>query len=256
MDALALLCNLYGEGPATLKRLRSHGVRNIDDLGGRSVDDCARLLSVSAAQARRFLKEAAQIEHRVLERKPKVAAPAAASPSTSRSRSRRVQRTMKGQIAAAARRWSREAAPVLEPVATPSVAPLAAPAPAATPWSGEGLDDTTRGGLVRAGVTCFEDLIRGDVDELCAASGLSISQVLFAQGLARRRMRDSGQIAAAPAPVEAESLPVHVLRPGAAQAQRFSPSERPPREFLSQAPSSARPGATAEEANESAGPFA
>lgn len=254
MDALALLCNLYGEGPATLKRLRSHGVRSIDDLGGRSVDDCARLLSVSAAQARRFLKEAEQIEHRVLERRPAAPAPTVVSPSTSRSRSRRVQRTMKGQIAAAARRWNREVEREVAASPAPTVAAVAARAPAATPWSGEGLDDATRGGLQRAGLTSLEDVAGVDADELCAAAGLSISQVLFAQGLARRRLREIGQVASVP--IETESLPVLVLRPGSAQAQRFSPSERAPREFLSQAPPSPRPEAIAEEPNESAGPFA
>ncbi|HUR26824.1 MAG TPA: hypothetical protein VM509_01450, partial [Planctomycetota bacterium] len=65
MDSLALLCNLYGDGPATLKRLRAGGVLRIEDVGDRRSSDLAALLELSPASARRFVKEAAALQKRV-----------------------------------------------------------------------------------------------------------------------------------------------------------------------------------------------
>jgi hypothetical protein len=65
MDALALLCNLYGDGPATLKRLRTAGCASFDALGGLGVEDLAEILGTSQPAARRFLREARLLLERV-----------------------------------------------------------------------------------------------------------------------------------------------------------------------------------------------
>ena len=65
MDAMALLCNLHGDGPATLHRLRAGGLRTIDELRERGADELAGLLGVPPAQARRFVREAQHLVDRL-----------------------------------------------------------------------------------------------------------------------------------------------------------------------------------------------
>lgn len=67
MDALALLCNLYGDGPATLMRLKSAGfssVESLDDIGASGLADT---LETTEAAARRFLREARLLGERMVE---------------------------------------------------------------------------------------------------------------------------------------------------------------------------------------------
>jgi hypothetical protein len=58
MDALALLCNLYGDGPATLRRLREAGCATFASLERIAPDDLAVILASSPVAARRFQREA------------------------------------------------------------------------------------------------------------------------------------------------------------------------------------------------------
>jgi hypothetical protein len=58
MDALALLCNLYGDGPSTLKRLRAAGLDSFAALEDLEPDQLAQILGTNEAAARRFLREA------------------------------------------------------------------------------------------------------------------------------------------------------------------------------------------------------
>jgi hypothetical protein len=67
MDSLALLCNLYGNGPATLRRLREAGCDAIPSLLELPVDELADLLVDSPDSARRFLREAGRLAARVSE---------------------------------------------------------------------------------------------------------------------------------------------------------------------------------------------
>jgi len=264
MDSLALLCNLYADGPATLRRLRLQGVSKIEDLQRRSKEDLTAILALPPATARRFLSEAATLKERVLEREPEAAL---AAPPAARAAARVVLRDKDELLDEAARRWHE-----LERSAPPAVPSRASaqrltPAPA-TALDAQDLDRTTHAALIAAGIETFEELLASDCEALAQASGLGASQVLFAQGLARRRLRDLQQrkLVATPAPgpgsaaavsslgavqrgVEREALSVHTLEPMPPPRQNFSPSERPPREWLS---------ASAERDPErlSAGPFA
>ena len=74
MDALALLCTLHAEGPATLRQLRESGVRTLADLERAEAETLSQLLDLSAAAARRFLREAAALGVRVVEEPPTLAA--------------------------------------------------------------------------------------------------------------------------------------------------------------------------------------
>lgn len=67
MDALALLCNLYGDGPATLRRLRDAGCSELSDLARFSGEQLARVLDASPAAARRFRHEAELLAARGLD---------------------------------------------------------------------------------------------------------------------------------------------------------------------------------------------
>lgn len=67
MDALALLCNLYGDGPATLKRLRSAGLSSVESLEQIEAPGLAQTLETTEAAARRFLREARLLGERIVE---------------------------------------------------------------------------------------------------------------------------------------------------------------------------------------------
>ncbi|MCY3004225.1 MAG: hypothetical protein NTV21_20715 [Planctomycetota bacterium] len=66
MNSLALLCNLYGEGPVTLRRLREAGCRTCDDIGKLDAAELARVLRGSLAAAERFRREAGELTGRTL----------------------------------------------------------------------------------------------------------------------------------------------------------------------------------------------
>jgi hypothetical protein len=65
MDALALLCNLYGDGPSTLRRLRGAGCATVAQLERKSPGELADLLHIGAEQAGRLIREAHQISLRL-----------------------------------------------------------------------------------------------------------------------------------------------------------------------------------------------
>src|SRR5262245_40076537 len=65
MDALALLCNLYGDGPATLRRLREAGCASVASLDGIPAEDLALILGTSPVGAQRFQREARHLLQRV-----------------------------------------------------------------------------------------------------------------------------------------------------------------------------------------------
>jgi hypothetical protein len=61
VNLLALLCNLYAEGPATLRVLRRAGIRTIPNVLATSDWALAELLGGSPASARRFAREASRL---------------------------------------------------------------------------------------------------------------------------------------------------------------------------------------------------
>ena len=65
MDTMALLCNLYGNGPATLRRLRDAGCTTVEGLERAGIDQLSEWLADSPDAARRFLREAQRLNARV-----------------------------------------------------------------------------------------------------------------------------------------------------------------------------------------------
>ncbi len=65
MDALALLCTLHADGPATLQRLRGAGLGSLEALGGVGAERLGETLGLPAAAARRLLREARHLAQRL-----------------------------------------------------------------------------------------------------------------------------------------------------------------------------------------------
>jgi hypothetical protein len=81
MDGLALLCNLFADGPVTLKRLRLAGVENLGALERAAPARLAEWLHASLPQAQAFAEEARKLVRRLSEENPLLASrpePAAA----------------------------------------------------------------------------------------------------------------------------------------------------------------------------------
>lgn len=83
MDALALLCTLHADGPATWRRLRESECHSLPDLARFQPAELAEILGGTLAGAKRFLREARHLEERVgghwLEHEEGAAAPVASS---------------------------------------------------------------------------------------------------------------------------------------------------------------------------------
>ena len=65
MEALALLCTLHADGPATLQRLRRGGCADLAAVEALPAEELARLVGVSASAARRLAREAGLLRVRL-----------------------------------------------------------------------------------------------------------------------------------------------------------------------------------------------
>jgi nucleotidyltransferase/DNA polymerase involved in DNA repair len=196
MDSLALLCNLYGQGPVTLRRLREAGARTCDDVLCMEPVKLARVLRTRRPAAERFQREARELAARV----GALGGPDPAAPL--------------------ARGESRAAEDCEAPSST--VVELAA---GDTPLRAElfdGLDSAMCIRLRSHGIERVEDLARADALELARALEVPVTRVVRLQFLARR--------VAEPRSDREEGLRVITLLPRRSQlsAARFSPAESQP----------------------------
>lgn len=88
MDALALLCNLHGDGPETLRRLRAVGCLDLAQVGDLPRTQLDRLLGRGSLAAERFRREGQLLEKR-LAGEPSRADGVAATGTPSRSKETR-----------------------------------------------------------------------------------------------------------------------------------------------------------------------
>ena len=185
MDSLALLCNLYGDGPATLRRLRESGLASLDAIAEAEPERLAGVLRTSVRSARRF-----QHEGRIL-----------------------IERTAAGDPAVPRETPAPEAVPSGDPLlakvletwrrlddeaATPPSASQAAapPFPSAEDVAFmnlddaaiDGLDSAQRERLAHAGIRTLEDLTGCDALHLATAEGIALTRVLHWQLLGRRAL--------------------------------------------------------------------
>jgi len=197
MDSLALLCNLYGQGPVTLRRLRDAGCRTCDDVLCLEPTKLARALRTRRPAAERFQREARELAARIGE----FGGPAPAIESNELPP-------------------EPELVPfVAEPALEPEVAALEEGGAQLRPELLDGLDSSLCLRLRSLGIERVEDLARADALELARSLEVPVTRVVRLQFLARRL---------ADARVESEpELRTFTLLPRRSQlsAARFSPAE-------------------------------
>lgn len=220
MDAIALLCTLHADGPATVRRLREAGCADLAALLALAPEDLARLLAAAPAVARRFQREARHLQERLgtsWDDRGDVPAPAAPVASVGTGVSRDEEAALRGRephilatVLAAWRRKDEECHPEAEPGrtweppselagdrlehATGGSTVLAACVREAGPAGAEllrpglidGLDETACAELARAGVVGVAELARCDALALAARTRLGFTRVNRWRSLAAR----------------------------------------------------------------------
>jgi hypothetical protein len=190
MDALALLCNLYGDGPATLRRLRDAGCTELVALERISIDDLTTILGSSPVAARRFQNEAALLAARVVEIVEARADEGVGSPPAAGvPRDPALERALAAWRAADAQATPEESAPPrgesdeTEDASVPRATPL-------RPALVDGLDETTCARLRAVGIETAEDLLAADVLELAASSACPLTRLMRFRALIRRTLAE------------------------------------------------------------------
>ncbi len=151
MDAIALLCNLYADGPTTRSRLVDAGWTSLPRVEAAPLEILAELLGGGGQRAQRFQREAALLRERLEAGEPD----------------------------------AEEASPREPPPVKVRSSPAPAPARIA-PGSIDGLDGVTCDLLAVEGVESLEALAGADALALAQTSGLPITHVLHLRFLARR----------------------------------------------------------------------
>lgn len=193
MDALALLCTLHGDGPATLKRLRRAGCATLEDVDRRDPEELAGLLEVTDSVARRFGREARHLVQRMegqaLDREESgEPGPIATAPGPSN-----LDRNDRAILSSVLDRWreqdSRELVLPAEPIVAEDEPEVAARAIA--PGAVDGLDAELSRALAAEGIGTLEELADADGLLLATAIGQPFSTVRRIQFLGQRAMLDA-----------------------------------------------------------------
>ncbi len=237
MDALALLCTLHADGPATWRRLRENGCHSLPELARFEPEELSEILGGSPAAARRFLREARHLGERSgatwLEREEPAATlpgagnvtePAAAEELALPARDQEIvdtvlrawreQDTRELGPKAPQERGLFEPPPVVETQPEPEPEPELVVLPfarqhALEPNLIDGLGESACERLHAEGVHSLETLLEVELGALALHSGLGYSRLYRWRSLAERKLRSS-----APA-----ALPV--------EEPRLSPAEHP-----------------------------
>lgn len=215
MDALALLCNLLAEGPATLRVLHREGVRTLSDIETQSPERLASILGVSSAGARRFAGEARMLAARMgttpLEREQDVPLVAAHPPAD----------------------WPTLAHEERRAVESPQTAPapwtMPVPGTLLRPGLVEGLDAALCDRFAGQKILTLEALAAASGLRLARRLGIGLARLLDLAYLARSRLAGAGTVSA-PVEIRGEHEnpePAFVLRP-----QRPARPEMPSRVSL------------------------
>ncbi len=234
MDSLALLCNLYGDGPTSLRRLREAGYGTLEAVATLEPEKLAGLLRTSVRAARRFQSEARLLGARL----ESVPLPARAAPARESSSDPLLRKVL-----AAWRERDRSEFPP-----PTGERPSGSPPPPAPPEGEllragllEGLDLGWCGRLARTGVRTLEELARCDAFALGREADLPYTRVLRLQQSARRRLSPGDSAARSASktlwprpPAPREKPPGDLVESGSSLAkagvQRFSPADEPPQE--------------------------
>ena len=225
MDSLALLCNLYGDGPATLRRLRESGLASLEAIAEAEPERLAGVLRTSVRSARRF-----QHEGRILIERTAAGDPAVARETPAPEVTQSGDPLLKKVLETWRRLDDEAAAP--QPSASQAPAP---PFPSAEDVASMDLDDAAIDGLdtaqlerlTQAGIRTLQDLTGCDAMRISSAADISLTRVLHLQLLGRRALAGARRGASATgADIEltehgiltpARPLPGARSRPAAAQ---------------------------------------
>jgi predicted flap endonuclease-1-like 5' DNA nuclease len=220
MDALALLCNLYGDGPATLRQLRAAGVGALEQVVAVPEADLARLLELPRATAARFQREAATLRERVTPDADAAPSNDGSQPSDGAPGHRHdlIARVLDTWRACDARE---ERAAAAEAHAQPETSHP--PASVLEPFAVDGLDRVLCRALAEHGVTTLEALADADVDALARHTGLPITRLMHVRFLARRREREQTLQPRSPLPRPTVVQPM----PGPGSAAALAPLHAP-----------------------------
>lgn len=205
MDSLALLCNLYGDGPATLRRLRETGLASLEAIAEAEPERLAGVLRTSVRSARRFQSEGRLLIERTA---------AGDSPSPARGAPVPVEAQRSDPLLEKVlETWRRLDD---EQVRPPSALEEAPPAPAealkapAEPNARhaaamnleeaaiDGLDLALRERLAHSGILTLEDLTSCDPLQLSSSEGFALTRVLHWQLLGRRALARVRRSSSAP----------------------------------------------------------
>jgi len=206
MDSLALLCNLYGDGPATLRRLRESGLASLEAIAEAEPERLAGVLRTAVRSARRFQHEGRLLIERTAAGDP-VVAHAAPTPRESESGDPLVKKVLET--------WRRLDDEAATPPST-SQAP-APPLPSAEDVESMNLDDAAIDGLdaahrerlAHAGIRTLEELTGCDALRIATGEGIALTRVLHWQLLGRRALAGARSAASS----EVELTEYGILRP-------------------------------------------
>jgi len=201
MDAMALLCNLQADGPATLRRLHGIGCRTLNDLERADADELAEALAGDPAFARRFVREARALAERFgdaeLEPEPAPASPIPVPPQAPRTPAAPTT-PVPARVDTA-----RLAAELAERVRRPQGLVLRA-------GLVDGLDEAWCVALVGQGIRTLEGLRDAPGLALARSLGRPLTELVGLQCLARRRLDEESRSAAL---LEREDEPEVVIVP-------------------------------------------
>lgn len=226
MDSLALLCNLYGDGPQTLRRLREAGCGTLASLESIESERLASLLRTSVRAAKRF-----QSEGRLLRERSE---PAGERSSRARSSNEPTLRqasaahpALNPVLVAWREHDAREGTDARAPGDTPTASTSKQPGtlvrlegPSLEDL--EGMDADLIACLRAAGVHSPRELCDADVLDLAGRGVAGYTRLLRMQFLARRRL--GSEVERSTATVEASLRPVVDSR--LTEAAANSPSAR------------------------------
>jgi hypothetical protein len=178
MDALALLCTLYAEGPVTLARLRQADCATIERVIAMDANRLAAILPGTEATARRFQREARNLIDRL-------GGEGDASPVADALRPSPIETVRPSAIERVLATWRERDSEedlrveVLQPVAPAAAAALEAGAV-------DGLDSAAAAALARVGVQDLRALATCDALAIARASGIAWSRLTRLRALAAR----------------------------------------------------------------------
>jgi hypothetical protein len=218
---MALLCTLHADGPKTLRLLREAGCTDLEKLGALGPERLSKLLRLSAASAKRLLREAELLNDRLdptLEREEVMYPPSTAAsaikppppgsvkleaagvtePSKASSARSGMDLRDRALLDRVVERWraddaAEEAPPVAEPRMLEQQEEPATSLPELRAGLFSGLDAGTCAQLTSAGVSTLEELATCPVDELSSRSGLGFTRARTLQFLAGRALVSQGR---------------------------------------------------------------